>query len=263
MKALECRTGAHRSGVGQGKASGVQIMMAYYLSRLPALGELGSRPPVTPAELLSSVESSPRLHDALACLFLADDLTRREAVLAGEDLDTSSVVLSPAEMRSATLLPEFLAHEWSPDSGMPRSDALWMAYFHYVMAEAERLDSVFLREWAAFEFGLREALADVRRRRLGLDAPRNPAELDADQSPADYAAILAAWEAAEDGLAGWRVLMRARWAWLNEHDGWFSFAFDEVLAYAAKLSLLIRWRRVSDRAEQLIASPRPAERSRP
>jgi hypothetical protein len=40
------------------------------------------------------------------------------------------------------------------------------------------------------------------------------------------------------------VLDKARWDWLEEHGGWYSFGDCEVEVYAAKLVLLHRWRRI-------------------
>ena len=60
----------------------------------------------------------------------------------------------------------------------------------------------------------------------------------------DFSALVSAWSSAQDPLAGEQVLDRARWDWLEEHGRWFSFKADEIEAYAAKLILLHRWRRL-------------------
>ena len=48
----------------------------------------------------------------------------------------------------------------------------------------------------------------------------------------------------QDPLAALEVLDRARWAWLQEQGQWYSFKADEIEAYAAKLVVLQRWRRL-------------------
>ncbi|MGB2821431.1 MAG: hypothetical protein WBF17_10645, partial [Phycisphaerae bacterium] len=62
----------------------------------------------------------------------------------------------------------------------------------------------------------------------------------------EFTLVLGEWSAARDPLAGLRVLDAARWRWLIEHDAWFTFADDELAAYAAKLMLLHRWKRIAE-----------------
>jgi len=57
------------------------------------------------------------------------------------------------------------------------------------------------------------------------------------------------WALAPDPLRAQRVLDEARWRWLSDHDGRFSFEADELAAYAAKLVLLDRWRRLTEEKE--------------
>ena len=40
------------------------------------------------------------------------------------------------------------------------------------------------------------------------------------------------------------ALDKARWEWMEENGGWYSFQAQELEAYAAKLVLLLRWRRL-------------------
>jgi len=61
--------------------------------------------------------------------------------------------------------------------------------------------------------------------------------------------LLRAWTQASTPLAGLRVLIEARWAWLAEHDAWFSFRDDELAAYAVRLMLLEQWRRLAQAGE--------------
>jgi hypothetical protein len=50
-------------------------------------------------------------------------------------------------------------------------------------------------------------------------------------------------------LSGLKVLDRARWDWLSRNDRAYSFENDEIAAYAAKLMLLHRWRRLAQAAD--------------
>ena len=56
----------------------------YYITALPALGELGSMPPLRPSQLLEHVTDCPGPRALIEALFLFDDLLQREAFLAGE-----------------------------------------------------------------------------------------------------------------------------------------------------------------------------------
>jgi hypothetical protein len=56
-----------------------------------------------------------------------------------------------------------------------------------------------------------------------------------------------------------QAVIRARWAWICEHDAWFSFSDDELAAYAAKLVLLEQWRRLIEAGEQKPVAERADE----
>jgi hypothetical protein len=63
-------------------------------------------------------------------------------------------------------------------------------------------------------------------------------------SSADFTGALAAWSSALDPLAALEALDKARWEWIQDHGQWYSFEAQELEAYAAKLVLLHRWRRL-------------------
>jgi hypothetical protein len=63
-------------------------------------------------------------------------------------------------------------------------------------------------------------------------------------------------------LEGQKVLDRARWAWLDEHDRWFTFEDDELAAYAARLLLVNRWHRITSPPAAREGSERPAQPER-
>ena len=111
---------------------------------------------------------------------------------------------------------------------------------------ARRHGSVFLADWVGYEVALRNALAAARAKRLGLDENDYLVATDLAATDEDFTTLLSEWTAASTPLAGLRVLIAARWAWLAEHDAWFSFSDDELAAYAAKLMLLHQWRRLAE-----------------
>ena len=222
----------------------------YLITSLPALGELGTPAPITPAQLLEHVQDSPG-RALIETILLSDDLVQREALLAGEIDRVDPAVLTEAQLRGEQLLPAPLLVE-ATDSSARRVvvDSLWAAYFRHATEAARRHGGRFLGEWAAFEVALRNALAAERARVLGLEpAPYMVAvELASDD---DLSTTVLEWSASANPLAGLHTLDRARWRWIGQHDRWFSFSDDELAAYSARLMLLRRWWRISqDAAEQ-------------
>jgi hypothetical protein len=217
----------------------------YRVSALPTLGDLGTVPPLSPADLVEHVADGRRPRLLIEALLLFDDLVQREAYLAGEVRSVWPAVLAPGQVRSEQPLPDYLAAEEEPSALLVSADAVWAAYFRHAAATAERLGSPFLAEWVSHEVSLRNALVAARARALGLDPAHYLVEPDLGRSDEDFGPVISEWAQAPDPLAGLRVLDRARWTWLTEHDGWFTFADDELAAYAAKLILLIRWQRIN------------------
>jgi len=225
----------------------------YLLCVLPDLKPLGSVPPINKQELLAVVTESGGPTDVVRVLLLSDDLLQREAVLAGEvEPDHADLaVLSLKDAKDEQSLPLFLEPEQEDDPEASRTliavDRVWRRYFHHAAKIARMTHTHFLATWAGFEVGLRNAMAKARAEALELDpgdymvAP----ELADPEIPFDH--IVAEWTAASNPLKGLKVLDRARWDWLTEHERWYSFSDDEVAAYTAKLMLLHRWHRTSEK----------------
>jgi hypothetical protein len=215
----------------------------YRISALPALGDLGAPPPMGLAALREHVLGSARPLALVDAILLGDDLLQREAFLAGEIREVEPAVLAAAQARNEEPLPNFLATE---EAAILASDAVWAAYFRHAAAVANRHASRFLAEWIAHEVALRNTLAAARAAALGLDPQDYLVASDLGGPDDDLRDLVREWSAAPDPLAGLRILDRARWAWLAEHDAWFSFADEELAAYAAKLVLVVRWHRLNN-----------------
>jgi hypothetical protein len=244
------------------------VAARYYdhLTLLPALGEPGAPPPITVAALVAHVAGTAA-EELVAAVLLEDDLHLRAACLASPiavtaraaaPVDTVAepglvdarlaahdgpAVLTPGQVEGRDPLPYPLSV--ADDHQMVPGDGVWAAYYRHAAATAQRLDSSFLGAWVVAEVGLRNALATARARTLGLDPGRYLVVPELGGGAWDE--VVAAWAAAPDPLAGWQVLLRARWRWLRDHDGWFTFSADELAAYAAGLMLLRRWQRVLGR----------------
>jgi hypothetical protein len=237
----------------------------YYITSLPPLGELGSKPPIGFVELREYLGDDPDRRELVGSLFLLDDLLQREAYLAGELKEVAPAVLSEKQVRNRSPLPGFLvstAREESDASsgamntvsgqatpagqgGESRSaDKTWEAYFRHVADLARELKCGFLAAWVRHEVALRNALVSVRARRLGLDETDYLVAADLAEDGEETTGPLSDWENAATPLAGHRALIRTRWTWLAEHDSHFTFRDDELAAYALRLTLLEQWRRV-------------------
>ena len=218
----------------------------YLVTSLPVLAELGQPPPLRPVELLQRVEESAGPRELVTVLLLGDDLLQRQAFMTGEIEQISPAVLTPDQVRDEQPLPYYLAN-LPAAPGRVAADAVWASYFRYAAAAGARRRSALIREWVRYEVGLRNALATMRAAALGLEAEDYLVADELGDGDNAHSTLLAEWSAATDPLAGQRVLDRARWAWLSQRDGYFSFSDDEPVAYAAQLMLMDRWDRLNPR----------------
>lgn len=228
----------------------------YLLASLPGLGELGTAPPMGFAELLDWVGPASRYGRLVGLVFLSDDLLQREAFLAGEVQQVEPVVLQLAQVRNEAPLPEFLVppeQEEGASGGALETDKVWAAYFRHVAQTAQTENSPFLDRWVRMEVALRNALAQERAKRLGLEPMDYLVVQELADPEADFTEMLREWASAPTPLAGWRVVLRNRWAWCQANEAWFSFTEDEVLVYALRLLLLTQWQRSSEEQAALTA----------
>ncbi len=218
----------------------------YLITALPELGELGSVPPMSPQQLLEHVGEG-RSAAVIEVLLMGDDLLLREAILTGQIEEAKPVVLTGRQMRNEEPLPEYLIREQSdPGQRKIAVDAIWEAYFHHASTVATRTGNALLRAWVRYEVALRNALAIRRAKMLELDEADYLVASDLEGEDEDFTATLNEWSLAINPLAGLQVLDRARWGWLCKHERSFSFADDELAAYAAKLILVHRWARLME-----------------
>jgi hypothetical protein len=231
----------------------------YLLSFLPSLEPVGSIPPMSKSDLLEQVIDSKGPVRSVEMLLLSDDLMQYQALLA-EEVEKDQVdlaILSLDKGENEDVLPDFLLPPESGEGAVEEKenerlsiDAIWARYFRYAASVAKRTRSSFLKAWIKFEVGLRNALVTARSRKLELDPAAYLVAPELADKGANYGHIVSAWSAASDPLAATEVLDKARWDWLEEHGGWYSFADCEIEVYAAKLVLLHRWRRILSEKQQ-------------
>lgn len=229
----------------------------YILSHLPGLGGFGSEPALSAGQLLEQVAFDTTANELVRAVWLGDDLLQRQSFLAGElkQQEVAPAVLTVRQIRDEEPLPDqLIVSKGDEASGRQVVDRLWSAYFNYGAVVARRGRSELLGAWLSFELGLRNALAEARAKALELEGRDYLVRATLEQTDYDFETLLTEWASAATPLAGLRVLDRARWAWLDERGAWFSFGYDELVAYAAKLMLLHRWHRLA-RAEQGGAAP--------
>jgi len=220
----------------------------YLITSLAGLESLTSTPPLSNAALLDHIADMPGAEDLVKTLLLSDDLMQRQAILAGEIQQGDPTILTTEQLSDEEPLPEYLA---PPLEGTPRriaGDSLWAAYFRHALEVAKARKCGFLEDWIGFEVAMRNALAEARAKTLGLDPNEYFVEPQLGSS-INFSSTLGEWSAAPDPLTGLKVLDRARWDWLERNDRAYSFEDDEIAAYAAKLMLLHRWRRLAQAAE--------------
>lgn len=231
----------------------------YLLTALPGLGELGSDPPLAPQAMLEMLAPAAGPYELASVIFLSDDLQLRQAVLAGEipAEQAEPIVLSAEQVRDEAPLPNVLVGEdgEGDSAGHPQLgiDRVWAMYFAHAAKVARGSDM--LAEWVRYEVGLRNALAAARAKALGLDAARYFVTPELGYDEDEYTTVLGEWSAAPNPLAGLQALDAARWAWIGEHGGWFTFKDDELAAYAARLVILYRWKRIAAAQHQQASKP--------
>ena len=221
----------------------------YLLSFLPSLGDLGSAPPLSVAELLEHVEDNRAASEVLRAAVLEDELRQREAYLSGELKELDLAVLTPEQGRNEAPLPEYLAGQLEGGARAAAVDLTWEGYFRFAVDVARRESSSFFAAWLRREVALRNALAEARAKALQLDAQQYLVAGELADEDADFSQLLNEWSAAGSPLAGMQVLQRDRWNWLVEHEGWFSFKDDELLVYGVKLMVLRAWQEVAQAEE--------------
>ncbi len=227
----------------------------YLLATLPSLGELGTSPPMGFSELLDRLGRSSRYGRLAGLVFLSDDLLQREAFLAGQLQEPQPAVLEIAQIRNESPLPEFLFPPEDTKIGRRalQTDQVWAAYFRHVIHIAQIENSPFLDRWARMEVSLRNALAQQRAKRLGLEPTEYLVAQEFTDPEADFTDMLRQWATAPTPLAGWRVVLQHRWHWCRANEAWFSFTEDELLVYAVRLLLLCQWHRSSQEEAALTA----------
>jgi len=216
----------------------------YLLASLPHLGDLGGATPLTTRQLLDRIIDAGGPRELVETLLLGDDLLQREATMAGELDQAEPIVLTVSQLRDEEPLPPCLVMRQEQQPARIAADAVWDAYYRLAASVARRNASRFLSAWIGCDVALRNTLARARAKALGLEAQDYMVAAELADRDTDFTQVVNEWSAASDPLAGLRVVDRARWDWLSDHEAWFTFGDDELAVYATRLMLLQRWHRL-------------------
>jgi len=221
----------------------------FLLSSLPELEALGTPPPLSKVDYLERINDVHGPASSVQMILLEDDLMLREAILAGEiSVDQAEMaVLNSAPVDDSNDLPDYLLPDDTENQENARVavDALWQRYFCHAHVVARRTGSTFLKSWIGFEVALRNSLVVTRAQGLNLDPTPYLVTPELTDLGLDTNAVISTWSNAPTPLAALEILDKARWEWIEEHGRWYSFQADELEAYAAKLILMHRWRRIA------------------
>ena len=233
--------------------------MKYYflVAYLPEIHRDDKRLKMRLSELLSEKDHITESDwKQMELLLLSGDLLQIERILAGKAMEVQYSLYGrdfwKEQLKSPKDVPEFMAQQLETilSEGMaPRHlEGLHEAYYRYV---AETTSSPFLREFAAFERDLRNAIAAVRARRRGIPAG------DSLVGEGEVVDLLSRSTAEDFGLAAeypWvekivsargaaeaqEIVQQITWDKIDEMTENMDFDFDVVLAYLLKLHLVER-----------------------
>jgi len=225
----------------------------YYIqSFLAELDTIESPVKISTGDFLDTLEPDAAVTQSVRMIFLSDDLLQRESYAAGQIQDVLPAVLPVEVLRCEEPLPDFLLQDAASSSKI-ETDAVWENYFRHIEQNAQSLPGCgFILRWVAFEVTLRNSLVEARANALGLepgdyfvaDELSDPT-IDLKQTVTEWLGVVA-----DNPIDAQKILDRARWDWILQHGAYFSFRDDELVAYAAKLSIACRWKRLADEIEK-------------
>lgn len=232
----------------------------YLLTFLPPLPAMGEALPISFDDLQVCVdrEQRPEVSRLIEAIRLEE---RIEAFILKRFREAASSQAETAKPSELFPFPPEIAAVLSVDAAEIGEDhwlsAIWREYYRWLGQVGRSGGSVLLAEWALFESELREELAAFRMARStrsdagGKDSLGAGSAMVADGPR--FASLIGSWARATDPFAGERLLDQARWTFLEERCGVFSFSIDECVGYVLRLRLLNRYQRLNRvRGEQIL-----------
>ena len=194
------------------------------------------------AQILDEVSGAQR--ELVDALLWQVDAANAEAILLGTVLFDPWGTLSREDFETRLNLPPFLDDVFrsTETAGQPAQlvQMVWESYYGALIELAERHSCRFLRSFAQFETGLRNAIAKKRAEVLSTDV--DAAQVLGGADALLYQQLVLRASEAEDPQAREMILDRERIALYQELEGIDPFGLDALLAYLASALVLDSWR---------------------
>lgn len=218
----------------------------YLFTTLPPLPEdPGGRVTLEPSRLASLCDEEGGFAAMLVrAILMRFDIKALERMGFGSK-PSETAVLSEKELEERSSFPKWLdkalASEVSDKAY--EFDRVWDAYFRELKSLAVQSGSKFLRRWVSWEVGLRNAVAEIRAGRAGMDSAGFIVEGISDEHPAIYRPMIDSLVSFMDsGFDSWREMDRLMSALMLEKARTlapaYTFNTDELLSYAVQFVIL-------------------------
>lgn len=156
-----------------------------------------------------------------------------------------TAIFSEKQLEERSGFPEWLERAFaSEESGRIYAfDRIWDAYFRELKFLAGQSGSKFLMSWVSWEVGLRNAIAEIRAGRAGVDATEFLMEGISEEHPSIYRPIIDSLVSFMDvGFDSWREMDRLMNTLMLEKARSlapaYTFNTDELLSYAVQFVIL-------------------------
>lgn len=218
----------------------------FLFSSIPALpDDPGGGVDLTPARFAAMcADEGGDAAELTRALLMVFDLKAMERIEFGAD-PSETAVLSEAQLRDRTYLPEWLAKALSED-GSSRAypfDTVWEAYYRELKDLAARKRSRFLSGWISWDVGLRNSISRFRASRAGEENDALVIEGLSEENRADYRPIMDNLINLMDGsFDSWREMDRTlnqlRIGKARELGPTYTFNMDELLSYTTQYVIM-------------------------
>ncbi len=234
--------------------------MKYYrlLTALPELPDTPARPPASLSTIIPQLKEDLSEGDWLLAEAVLNwlDCQNLEAKIAGRDSFDERAPLQRESLDDRTEMPEFMGSfleelDAGAISGSYPVDELWRRYHQYLVEVANQKGCGMLAEWATWDGGLRNALAQERSTQLGVELEGRLFE-DCEEA-SSFSDVVAALTEATDPQEREKLVDEFRLTKLNELAGTNPFSKEAVLSFLLRAVVLDRWELSSEvDAKQLL-----------
>jgi Protein of unknown function (DUF2764) len=193
-------------------------------------------------QILDEVSGSHR--SLVQALLWKVDAANGEAILLKKDVFYPGGTLSKEDFETMLNLPPFLDDLFRSGDALAQPtmvvQAVWENYYNALFSLADTVSNKFLKSFAQFEVGIRNAIAKKRAEKMGLDV--DTVQVLGGSDAILYSQIVLKATEADDPQSREMILDRERLALYQELEGIDPFGVDALLAYLAGAILLDSWR---------------------